>query len=67
MIKYDIAISTACGALDNIVCDSIDTAQKCISFLKKSNVGSATFIGLDKVCPFHKLWVSSMLFFYFSQ
>ncbi|XP_015762062.1 PREDICTED: structural maintenance of chromosomes protein 4-like, partial [Acropora digitifera] len=46
--KYDIAISTACGALDNIVCDSIDTAQKCISFLKKSNVGSATFIGLDK-------------------
>lgn len=48
--KYDVAISTACGALDNIVCDSIDTAQKCISFLKQSNIGSATFIGLDKVC-----------------
>ncbi|XP_067017263.1 structural maintenance of chromosomes protein 4-like isoform X2 [Acropora muricata] len=52
--KYDIAISTACGALDNIVCDSIDTAQKCISFLKKSNVGSATFIGLDKVEKWRK-------------
>lgn len=47
--KYDVAISTACGALDNIVCDSIDTAQRCISFLKQSNIGSATFIGLDKV------------------
>ena len=50
--KYDVAISTACGALDNIVCDSIDTAQKCITFLKQSNVGSATFIGLDKASPF---------------
>lgn len=47
--KYDVAISTACGALDNIVCDSIDTAQKCITFLKHNNIGAATFIGLDKV------------------
>ena len=47
--KYDVAISTACGALDNIVCDSIDTAQRCITFLKQNNIGAATFIGLDKV------------------
>lgn len=47
--KYDVAISTACGALDNIVCDSIDTAQRCITFLKHNNIGAATFIGLDKV------------------
>ena len=47
--KYDVAISTACGPLDNIVCDSIDTAQKCITFLKQNDIGTATFIGLDKV------------------
>ena len=47
--KYDVAISTACGALDNILVDSIDTAQKCVEFLKRSGVGAATFIGLDKM------------------
>ena len=47
--KFDVAISTACGALDNIVVDTIDTAQKCVEFLKKNNIGSATFIGLDKM------------------
>ena len=47
--KYDVAISTACGPLDNIVCDSIDTARKCITFLKQNDIGTATFIGLDKV------------------
>lgn len=25
--KYDVAVSTACGALNNIVCDTIETAQ----------------------------------------
>lgn len=29
--------------------DTIETAQKCVEYLKKSNVGSATFIGLDKM------------------
>ncbi|KAL4220505.1 Structural maintenance of chromosomes protein 4 [Mactra antiquata] len=47
--KFDVAISTACGALDNIVVDNMDTAQKCVEYLKKNNVGSATFIGLDKM------------------
>ncbi|XP_060578899.1 structural maintenance of chromosomes protein 4-like [Ruditapes philippinarum] len=47
--KFDVAISTACGALDNIVVDTMETAQKCVEFLKKNNVGSATFIGLDKM------------------
>lgn len=46
--KYDIAISTACGALDSIVVDNIDTAQKCVEYLKTNNVGSAHFIALDK-------------------
>ena len=25
--KYDVAVSTACSALNNIVCDNMDTAQ----------------------------------------
>nr|KAG5701435.1 hypothetical protein BaRGS_032767 [Batillaria attramentaria] len=47
--KYDVAISTACGPLDNIVVDTIDTAQRCVELLIKHNVGVATFIGLDKM------------------
>lgn len=47
--KYDVAISSSCGALDHILVDTIDTAQKCVTFLKQQNVGVATFIGLDKV------------------
>ena len=46
--RYDVAISTACGPLDNIVVDTVDTAQSCIAYLKSSGVGSATFICLDK-------------------
>ncbi|GIY87358.1 structural maintenance of chromosomes protein 4 [Caerostris extrusa] len=47
--KYDIAISTACGRLDNIVTDTITTAQKCVEFLKRNNLGYATFIALDQM------------------
>ncbi|CAH2247418.1 structural maintenance of chromosomes 4 isoform X1 [Pelobates cultripes] len=54
--KYDVAISSSCGALDHIVVDTIDTAQECVNFLKKQNVGVATFIGLDKM----KVWEKGM-------
>lgn len=47
--KYDIAISTACGRLDNIVVEDVATAQQCINFLKTNNVGRGTFIALEKV------------------
>lgn len=47
--KYDIAISTSCGALDFIVVDNMETAQKGVEFLRKNNIGSTTFIALDKV------------------
>ncbi|XP_050294355.1 structural maintenance of chromosomes protein 4 isoform X2 [Anthonomus grandis grandis] len=46
--KYDVAVSTACGALDNIVVDTADTAQWCIEFLKKHDIGRAVFIALEK-------------------
>ncbi|XP_070988028.1 structural maintenance of chromosomes protein 4-like isoform X1 [Oncorhynchus clarkii lewisi] len=54
--KYDVAISSSCGSLDNILVDSIDTAQKCVNFLKAQNIGVATFIGLDKM----KVWENKM-------
>ncbi|XP_072745683.1 structural maintenance of chromosomes protein 4 [Anoplolepis gracilipes] len=46
--KYDVAISTACGPLDNIVVDTLNTAQECIKYLRQHNIGRATFIPLEK-------------------
>ncbi|GBM50318.1 Structural maintenance of chromosomes protein 4 [Araneus ventricosus] len=48
-IKYDVAISTACGPLDNIITDTITTAQECVELLKRENLGYATFIALDQM------------------
>lgn len=50
--KYDVAISNACGKLDNILVDTVDTAQACIEALRKHNIGSGTFIALDKMQKF---------------
>jgi structural maintenance of chromosome 4 len=47
--KYDIAISTACGALDNFVTDTVEGGQQCIEYLRKTNLGRANFICLDKL------------------
>lgn len=45
--RYDVAVSTACGPLDNVVVDTVETAQWCIEFLKKRDIGRATFIALN--------------------
>lgn len=42
--KYDIAISTACSALDYIVVETTDAAQACVELLRKKNLGIATFM-----------------------
>ena len=47
--KYDVAISTACPALDNLVVDSVEVGQRCIEFLRKNNLGRANFILLDRL------------------
>ncbi|KFQ75227.1 Structural maintenance of chromosomes protein 4, partial [Phaethon lepturus] len=52
--KYDVAISSSCGALDNIVVDTIDTAQECVNFLRTRGIGVATFIALDKMAVWEK-------------
>ncbi|KAG5323636.1 SMC4 protein, partial [Pseudoatta argentina] len=46
--KYDVAVSTACGSLDDIVVDTVTTAQACITYLRQHNIGRATFIALEK-------------------
>jgi structural maintenance of chromosome 4 len=52
--KYDCAISTACGPLDNIVVDTMNTAQQCVQFIKKNNLGIVTCIALDKMQQWKK-------------
>jgi structural maintenance of chromosome 4 len=47
--KYDIAISTACPQLENIVVQSVDAGQACIEHLRRNNLGRAMFILLDRL------------------
>ena len=47
--KYDVAISTACPALDNLVVDSVEVGQQCIDYLRKNNLGRANIILLDRL------------------
>ncbi len=48
--KYAQAVSAACGTrLNYIVVDTIDTASKAISILKKRGIGRASFIPLSDI------------------
>jgi structural maintenance of chromosome 4 len=48
--KYDIAISTAAsGILNNLIVDHVEQAQECIEYLRRQNVGRASFIALDRL------------------
>jgi structural maintenance of chromosome 4 len=47
--KYDVAVTTACGSLNNMVVDTVDQGQNCIEYLRQQNVGRASFIVLEKV------------------
>ena len=47
--KYDVAISTAAAsALDTFVVDTVDTASKCIMYLKQNDVGRGNFMAHEK-------------------
>ena len=35
--KYDVAISTAAPGLDSMVVETVETAQACIEYLRKTN------------------------------
>ena len=47
--KYDVAISTACPALENMVVDTVDAGQQCIDYLRQNSMGRANFILLDRL------------------
>lgn len=47
--KYDVAITTACGALNNLVVDTVEQGQACIEVLRKGNVGRASILVLAKL------------------
>lgn len=46
---YDVAISTACGALDNFVTETVESGQQCIEYLRKNNLGRGNFMCLEKL------------------
>lgn len=47
--KYDIAISTACPALDSMVVETVETAQACLQYLREKTLGHAYVIALEAV------------------
>jgi structural maintenance of chromosome 4 len=46
--KYDVAVTTACGALNHIVVENTQVAQRCCDLLRAQGAGVATFLMLDK-------------------
>ncbi|KAH3675464.1 hypothetical protein WICMUC_002753 [Wickerhamomyces mucosus] len=51
--KYDVAVSTACSQLDDMVVDTVETGQQCIEYLRKNDLGFARFILLTKLRKFN--------------
>ncbi|KAJ9102655.1 hypothetical protein QFC19_004764 [Naganishia cerealis] len=49
--KYDVAVTTACGALNNLVVDTVEQGQACIEYLRRGNVGRASIMVLEKLPP----------------
>ncbi len=47
--KYDVAVTTACGRLNNIIVDTVEQANACMDHLRKANAGRANLICLDKL------------------
>ena len=60
---YDVAASTASSALDYIVVETGEGAQKCVEYLKKYNAGRSRFLILEEIClVFH---CQESFFFFF--
>jgi structural maintenance of chromosome 4 len=47
--KYDVAVTTACGALNSLVVDEVEQGQACIEVLRRGNIGRASIMVLDKL------------------
>lgn len=50
--EYDVAISTACPRLEDLVVESVECGQQCIDYLRRNKLGYARFILLDKLRKF---------------
>lgn len=46
--EYDVAVSTSCPALDYIVVETTNAAQRCVELLRQRQLGVATFLILEK-------------------
>ncbi len=57
---YDVAISTACPALNHIVVETTADGQKAVDYLRRNNLGRATFIILDKMDHFKRAATSQI-------
>lgn len=51
--KYDVAVSTGGGSLDDMVVDTVECAQQCISYIRKNGLGFGKFIVLNKLRHFN--------------
>ncbi|VEU21868.1 DEKNAAC102883 [Brettanomyces naardenensis] len=51
--QYDVAVSTGGGSLDDMVVDTVECAQQCISYIRKNGLGFGKFIVLDKLRRFN--------------
>ena len=47
--KYDVAVTTACGALNNLVCRDTKGATACVNYLRQHKLGRSTFLCLEKL------------------
>ena len=48
--KFELAVETALGsALQNIIVETTEDGKECISYLKKTNNGRATFLPMDAI------------------
>lgn len=44
-----MAVTTAAGALNNLLVDTVDQGQACIEYLRRQNIGRASFMVLEKL------------------
>lgn len=47
--EYDVAVTTACKSLNDIVVETSKGAEECVKFLRERNLGRATFIVLEQM------------------
>lgn len=47
--RYDVAVTTACPQLNDLVVETVEVGQQCIEYLRQNHMGYARFILLDKI------------------